>query len=405
MNRMEVNLPKRIGFVYDGTAFGGVEIHLMLLLRYLDKTRYEPFVIISGYSYQFVPKQFIEQLQLMNIPLLTSATPYKYRSLSFIKDILTLWRLFRSARLDLIHIHTSRLDGARRPILGYFLARGKKIIRSEHVPPSANIQPHSRYLIKPFDWLTNKIVVGSVTCKDEQINLLNRNPAKIHLSYYGIELDGFNYPQNIVEAKRRLNLDPALPVVGIVARLSKEKGHTYFVEAAARVLKEYGPANFMIVGNGPLEEALREQVVALGIEKYVHFMGFVKATKPFIEAMDITTLSSLNEGISLAMLEYMAMGKAIVATDEPSFEETIVDGESGLIVSRENSKALADGIIQLLREPALGKMLGKNAYERVHCQFDIKYQVADLMDLYDEVLGQKVTEVELEDQDSLIKPA
>jgi glycosyltransferase involved in cell wall biosynthesis len=378
---------RQVGFVYDGTAYGGVEVHVLMLLRHLDRSRYAPAVVISGYNYQFCPPRFIEEVKALDIPILTPPKPAKLRAFSFIKDVLEMRRLVKSAKIDVIHIHTSRLDGARRAILGARLAGVKAIIRSEHVPPSANAQFHSRYTIKPFDWLTSYVVVGSKACLEEQIALLRRDPRKVQLSYYGIEVSRFNPVHNLDKAKQALGLDPALPVVGTVARLAPEKGHRFLLDAAARVIQEYGPVNFLLVGNGPLEQELRQQVSNLGIAEYVHFAGFQPNTEPYIAAMDFAVMASLNEGISLAMLEYMAMGKAIVATREPSFVETVRDGESGLLVGLANSAALAQGILKLLRDPALRARMGQAGLEWVQGQFTIQHQVNQLTDFYDQALG------------------
>jgi glycosyltransferase involved in cell wall biosynthesis len=165
--------------------------------------------------------------------------------------------------------------------------------------------------------------------------------------------------------------------------LSPEKGHVYFFDAAAKIIREYGPVNFLVVGTGRLEAELRAQVKGLGIEEYVHFLGFANDTIPFIRAMDITAMSSVSEGISLAMLEFMAMAKPVVATAEPSFAETIVDGESGVLVELKNGDALAEGIMRVLRDPDFAAAISRGAYERVRAEFDIRGNINRFMELYE----------------------
>jgi len=260
------------------------------------------------------------------------------------------------------------------------------VVRSEHLPPSSNLKPHLRHGVKLFDLLTDRVIAGSLSCRQEHLDLLRRDPRKVLCAYYGIAMDRFTPHHDVAAAKRRLGLDPALPVVGTVGRLSPEKGHSYLLDAAARVLREWGPVNFLLVGGGPLEGDLRRQVERLGIGDRVRFAGFQGDTVPYISAMDLTVMSSVSEGISLAMLEFMAMGKPVVTTSEPSFVETVVDGESGVVVALQDADALAEGLLRLLRDRPLAARLGHAAWERVHELFDIATNAEYLMNLYDSLL-------------------
>lgn len=377
---------RRVAFIYEGVAYGGTEEYILLILRYLDRQRFSPMVVTSGYNYQFCPPQFVEKVKELNIPFVYTDTTVRSRIRSATSDTTNLMHVFKDTETDVVHIHNQRPDGGRRATIAARLAGVRAVLRSEHLPPSSNIRSHSRYSIKPQDWLTDYIIAGSESCLEEHFNLLHRNPKKAIRVYYGIELDRFSPHHDVAAAKQRLGLDPAIPTVGKIARLSPEKGHIYIVDAAAQVLRSFGPVNFLLVGNGPLEEELRARVAAHGIEKYVHFLGFARDTVPFIQAMDITTMSSVSEGISLAMLEYMAMGKPVVSTSEPSFKETVIDGESGVVVSLQNASALADGLLRVLRDPDLALRLGRAAYHRVHAEFDIRTNVARIEQLYDSLL-------------------
>ena len=376
----------RIAFVYEGVAYGGTEEYILMMLRYLDRNRYTPIVVTSGYNYRFLPHQFVDKVDELRVPRLHTAIEQHSRLGSSIGDILNTTRLFRDTQTDIVHIHNQRPDGGRRATIAACLARVRGVIRSEHLPPSSNLKPWSRMLLKPQDWLTDYIVAGSDACWHEQIELAGRSPRKTRRIFYGIEVDRFQPNHDVATAKREFGLDPAIPTVGIIARLAPEKGHVYFFDAAARVIREYGPVNFLVVGTGRLEAELRAQVNKLGIEQYVHFLGFANDTIPFIRAMDITAMSSVSEGISLAMLEFMAMAKPVVATAEPSFAETIVDGESGVLVELKNADALAEGMMRVLRDPEFAAAISRGAYERVRAEFDINGNINRFMELYERLV-------------------
>lgn len=374
---------RRVAFVYEGVAYGGTEEYILLMLRYLDRSRYQPMVVTTGFNYRFCPPRFIERVQALGVPMVHTDYTRHSRVVSFTADSMNLARTFHETGTDVVHIHNQRPDGGRRATIAARIAGVRAILRSEHLPPSSNLHFHTRYSIKLVDAITDYIIAGSDACLEEHFALLGRDPKKTLRVFYGIELDRFAPHHDVAAAKLRLGLDPAIFTVGKIARLSPEKGHVYLIDAAANVIREFGPVNFLLAGNGPLEAELRARVDRLGISQYVHFLGFAHDTVPLIQAMDITAMSSVSEGISLAMLEFMAMGKPVVSTREPSFEETVIDGESGVLVALKNPDALAEGILKLLRDPPLAKKLGEGAYRRVHAEFDIRSNVESFVKLYD----------------------
>lgn len=168
-----------------------------------------------------------------------------------------------------------------------------------------------------------------------------------------------------------------------------QKGHTYLIKSAQRVVREYGPVNFLLVGEGPLEQQLRQQVEDLALRQYFHFIGYKQEVNPYLEAMDIGVMPSRWEGFPLVLLEFMAMGIPTVLNSLPCFREVIVDGESGLIASLEEENSFADHILELLYDPDMAFRMGQRALERVRSQFSIQRLACDMMDLYDKLLDSK----------------
>jgi glycosyltransferase involved in cell wall biosynthesis len=258
-------------------------------------------------------------------------------------------------------------------------------LRTEHLPP-IYISPYTRYLVKPLDWMTNLILTVSDANLDDQLKLLDRNPHKLFRSYPGIELDRFDLGYDIKDAKRNIGLDPELPIVGLVGRLVEQKGHTYLINSIPRIIKEFGPVNFLFIGEGLLENQLRKQVSDLEMGRYVHFKGYQSNPYQFMKAMDIGVMPSLQEGLPIALLEFMAFGKPVLASSLPCFKEAIVDGESGLIVSLDEENSLADNTLMLLRNPAMAVRMGQAALKRVQSHFNIQRLANHMMDLYDSLL-------------------
>ncbi|HEX2913303.1 MAG TPA: glycosyltransferase [Chloroflexia bacterium] len=378
---------KRLAIVYDGIEYGGVENNTLMLMRNLDRSRYQPAVVISGYNYQFAPKLFLQKVEAEGIPILVPEVRSKSRYISVLDDILGLRRVFKEAGIDIIHIRTSNLDGGRRATLAARLAGVPAVMRSEHLPPSVNATSSSRYWIKPFDMMTDCIVTGSQFSLNEQLRILGRPRSKLYSSYNGIDLDRFKPGNDTVAAKSALGLDPNIPVIGSVGRFVPQKGFIYLVEASAQIIQEYGPVNFVLVGSGPLEKELKEKAEALGVTKYFHFVGFQSKPQAFIEAMDIVTLPSLYEEISITLLECMAMGKPAVVSSDTALVEAVVDGKTGYVTTQRDSKALAEGLLKLLQDPISTAVMGQAALDRVRTHFSITRLANDMMNLYDRLLG------------------
>lgn len=378
---------RRVAVVYEGVEYGGTEEYILLKMRHLDPARYQPIVVMTASNFRHCPPRFLERLRELHFPVVFPLESERVQTSGLLQRVVHLGRVFREMSVDVVHIHTQQPHGGRVATLAARMAKVGAVFRSEHLPPSSNLTPLLRYTVKPFDALTDAIISGSDSCMREHFSLLGRDPRKAIRLYYGIELQRFSPHHDVAAAKRKLGLDPATPTIGMIARLSPEKGHVYLMDAAALLLKEHGAVNFLLVGDGTLEGALRKQAADLGIADRVHFLGFASDTVPFLEAMDITVMSSISEGISLSMLESMAMGKPVVSTDEPSFMETVIDGESGVIVSRENPSSLASGLLRVLRDGALAQRLGRGAHQRVHDLFHIETNVRLLSELYDEALS------------------
>jgi len=380
---------KRVIFVHDTQEFGGIELFMLLLVKYYDPSRYFPMIMVPGFTDEnrSSPKKFIDLVEEYGIPLIRPPDLSDVSGSTFWKDVQNITKLFKDTKADIIHIHTANPHRTTRATIAAKLAR-LPIVRSEHLPPSFwNVNGYKTKLgAKTIEWLSDIIVPGSEACYEEQINLLKRNPKKVSRSCYGIELSRFDPVHDVQAAKENLGLRPDLPVVGNIARLSPEKGQKYLISAAARVIDRFGPVICLIVGSGSLEKKLKKQAEDLGIKDFVQFPGFVSDTVPYMEAMDITVMSSLNEGVSLAMLEFMAMGKPLVSSAEPSFLETVVDGESALLVDLEDSEALAQAILRLLKDPVLAQKLGNGALEVVRSKFDISISANEQMKIYDSLL-------------------
>jgi glycosyltransferase involved in cell wall biosynthesis len=207
----------------------------------------------------------------------------------------------------------------------------------------------------------------------------------------GVDAGAFTCDEDPPAVRRRLRLDPERPVVGSVGRLEGRKGHAVFIAAAAAVLQDAGEPRpqFVIVGDGPLRGTLAGQAARLGIASAVVLPGRRDDVADWLRAFDLFVLPSRTEGMSNALLEAMAAGRAIVATGVGAARELLASGEIGVSVPPDDPGALAAAIRELLADPDRRGRLGIAARRLALARFGVGAMVARTEALYRSLLVEK----------------
>jgi glycosyltransferase involved in cell wall biosynthesis len=175
------------------------------------------------------------------------------------------------------------------------------------------------------------------------------------------------------------------PLIGTVANFKAHKGYPHLMTAAAAVCRELPSARFVLVGQGPLEPEIKARARELEIDGAVIFTGYREDVPRLMAAFDVFAMSSLHEGLSIALLEAMSLGKPPVVTRVGGLPE-VVGTDEGFVVEPADPQALADRIITLLREPELRARVGLAARRRAE-SFDISHTVARTESIYDGILS------------------
>lgn len=178
--------------------------------------------------------------------------------------------------------------------------------------------------------------------------------------------------------------------VGLVGRLSREKGPDYFLRAARIVLDEFRGVSFVLVGGGLMKEDLVQMSRALAIDDHVVFAGVRRNMPEVYATMDVIVLASRDEGMPVALLEAFAARKAVVATAVGEVPNLVTDGETGLLVTPGDVSGLARAILRLLREADLRRRLGQNAADLVQQRYSADVMATRYLALYGELASQKV---------------
>ena len=186
-------------------------------------------------------------------------------------------------------------------------------------------------------------------------------PEKIEVLYHGIDLAQYVAPLSSAEAKQRLGLPADARTAGVAASLIPRKGHRFLLEALHNMKATSEPIHLLLAGEGPLETELRGQVRELGLSERVHFLGFRRDIPEIVCAMDVFVLPSLKEGLSIAVMEAMALEKPVVCSAIAGLPEVVRDGKTGFLVPPGESAALQIALEKLFADENLRAQIGRNA--------------------------------------------
>ena len=190
-------------------------------------------------------------------------------------------------------------------------------------------------------------------------------------------------PANGSDVRAELGIPPDAPVVGSVSVLRAQKALDVLIDASEILAREFPRLRVLVAGHGPLREGLEAHIRERGLAGIVTLLGRRRDVPALLAAFDVAVNSSDFEGTPLAVLEYMAAGKAIVATRVGGVPDLIEHGTHGLLVDRRDPAALARATAELLRNPTLRAELGENARSRQRREFHIDVTVRQVEELYE----------------------
>jgi len=188
------------------------------------------------------------------------------------------------------------------------------------------------------------------------------------------------------EIRKQLNIPETATVIGITCVFRVQKRLGTWLEIAKALHEKHPDTFFIIVGDGPLREEIHAKAKDLGTDKYVFFAGLQAETRPWFTAMDLFMMSSEFEGLPIALLEAMSMNCVPACTAAGGIPEVIKDGENGVLVPVQQPMQLVERISQLMQQPAQLASLKQAARETVINSFSMKKMVAELEDIYNDLI-------------------
>jgi glycosyltransferase involved in cell wall biosynthesis len=177
------------------------------------------------------------------------------------------------------------------------------------------------------------------------------------------------------------------PTLLTLGRLAASKGHRVLLRAMREVVRRMPSARLLVCGTGEEEAALRRQARTLGLGDRVEFLGFAPDVRRVLAQADVFVMPSLSEGLGVAVLEAMAMAKPVVASDAGGLPESVIHGETGLVVAAGDSRALAEALLDLLNDAEKARKMGQAGRQRALSHYHRPRIVERITALYDQVLA------------------
>jgi glycosyltransferase involved in cell wall biosynthesis len=386
-------LGKRICVVLiiDDLEYGGAQRQVVELANNMDKNRFDVHVCtLSDY-----------------VPLGAYLQDSKHRLHQVVKKnkvditiVPRLVRLLKSLNADIIHSYLFSSDIASR--LAGRIAGTKVIIASER---STNYPVKTRRALacRLTRACVDLIIANSKTGAEFNSKAFGYPPSNYRVVYNGVDIERFK-PREETSAKKELGISTNTNVIGIIAALKAEKNHSMIFRAFKKVLDSFPDSQLLIVGDqlygnvnlqgkisytGDYSAKMNNLIDELGIRQRCTFLGNRNDVERIYPACDMTVLPSLTEGTPNVLLESMACGVPVIATNVGDNSQIVKEGKVGFLVEVDNVDRMVDRIKTLLGDNILRNKMGKQARNWVLKKFSTKQLARNTESVYIDILESK----------------
>ncbi len=299
-------------------------------------------------------------------------------NLDLIAAVRFLWICHRFS-VDIVHTH-STADSWSASAAARLSPRRPKIVRTRHLSAAF----HNRWI---YTFMADRVVTVGGSTRQYMIQEKGIPAKKVLTIPTGVDLTVFDPGRIRENLREELGIPADAPVFGTVSVFRRLKGHQSLLEAAREILGAVPQARLLLAGEGPQEKNIRKKIEELGIGEAVILPGPQNDIPRFLNTLDVFVFPSLQEALGTAVLEALAMKKAVVASRVGGIPEIIEEGRTGLLIDPQKPSAIAEKVIGLLQNPELRRQMGEQGRRMVETHYDNRLMVRRMEELYRELLG------------------
>jgi len=383
MMRRKLNILRVLGYPFK--QYGSLERYMVCLSRECKKRDYRILIHFDSSSMPY-DKQYVRDIYNAGGEIVGFPMNGKYD----IKYLIKMMRLIKSREVNVVHSYFS--PACHLTSWAAWLCGVKGIFRTIGSMPYINeyrFRPYAIIRQNFFAFPLKRVVTVCKTIKKKYTSYFKINKKKVIVIYGGVDIKKYNSISDfrILEIRKEFGINKNEKVVGTIADLEPRKGHQYLLEAMLSIIKEIPYVKLLFIGDGSLKNQLQTMCKNLGISNNVIFTGIRNDVNKILSIFGISVLPSLwGEGLSAAILESMATGKPVVATDIGGSCELIQHGRNGFIVPAANSDALAQATIKILKHKELAEKMGYEGRKIIKEKFDIQIRVNRELKLYEDFI-------------------
>lgn len=356
----------KIRILHIAQAAGGVDRYIRMLLKYLDKDKFENVLVCSQdfhkEDYDGLVDSF-EQIE-MNRAI----------GVNDLKSIGKVRKLIKKYNPDIVYAHSSKAGAIARVA---DIGLKNRCVYNPHgwafnMRCSAKKKAMYTAIEKMAAPFCDKIICISDAEKQSALDKKICREDKLHVIFNGVDIETYENGVHGAIKRRNLNIPEDAFVVGMVGRMSPQKAPDVFVKMAKQVKDKVPNAHFIIVGNGNQEDEIRKYAEDNGFSNSLHITGWVDNPMSYVELFDVACLLSRWEGFGLALPEYMMAGKPIVASRVDAIPNIIRNGENGLLVEVDDDIGASEAVLRIYRDKSLKDKLILQGMEDVHNRFNAR---------------------------------
>ena len=374
---------KRLLYIAISSQTGGVPKHILHGLQYAREHGYQVSVAVpdDGDYYPWF-EEWAEDMVKIDL------NPYSFRSL------LKLKKYVKEHQIALVHSHGKGAGMYARPLK--VLCPGIKVVHTFHGIYVEKYRPLVKLFYKSIErslkYLSDAEISVSQSEEMEAKNLKFVLPERSHVIPNGVDMKKFPEDpdgKHRHEVRKMMGWSDETYVIGCVARLEKMKGHQFLLDAYGKFQKDYPDSRLVLVGDGPDRAEIEQQIRELNLQASVIVTGFRHDIPDLLCAFDMFVSASLKEGMPFTLLEALAAGKTVVATNVIGNKDIIKDHANGLLTAPESGWALYEGFIYAKEHQEECRTWEKQGIQTIEDQFTIEQSMRRLFEVYDHLLGEK----------------
>lgn len=356
----------KIRILHVAQAAGGVDRYIRMLLKYLDKDKFENVLVCSQDFHEEDYDGLVNSFEQIVMNRAIGAND--------LKSIAEVRKLIKKYNPDIVYAHSSKAGAiARVADIGL---KNHCIYNPHGWAFNMRCSDKKRMMYTAIEKIAapfcEKIICISDAEKRSALEKKICKEDKLQAIFNGVDIDAYESGEHGKAKRADLNIPEDAFVVGMVGRISPQKAPDVFVRMAKLVKDKIQDAHFIIVGNGNQEAEIRKYAEDNGFSDNLHITGWVDDPMSYVELFDVACLLSRWEGFGLALPEYMMAGKPIVATKVDAIPNIIRDGENGLLIKADDATGASEAVLRIYQDKELKDKLVAQGLEDVHNRFNAR---------------------------------